>query len=195
MKNLRLSLNDPGLKTEDRVKNIQQLVEYFNTNRGRHSLYGKHYIYCLLYNVFNVILQVVITNFLLDGQFVSYGWEFSYSRRVKDFSNSPEGFDPKVEDIMFPKMAKCSLYLYGPSGTVQNFDGICVLPINMLHDKIFIVLWYWYLFLFVLSVASTLYWIRHFFQPSYRMKHIEGHLKGKFYNSSLPSYNGIILRY
>ena len=179
MKNLRLSLHDPALNTQVKEKNIKQLVEYFHANVRRHSLYGKHYIYCLIFNVVNVILQIIITDFLLDGQFVSYGWRFSYTGRVKDYSNSPNAFEPKIEDIIFPKMAKCSLYLYGPSGDVQNFDGICVLPINMLHDKIFILLWYWYLFLLILSAASATYWLAHFVSPSFRLKHIERHLKGK----------------
>ena len=179
MKNLRLSLNDASLNSKDREKNIRRLVEYFNDNIGRHSLYGKHYIYCLVFNIINVMLQVMVTNFLLDGRFLSYGYTFSYSRRIKDSGNSPEINDtPHVEDIMFPKTAKCSLYLYGPSGSMQNFDGICVLPINLLHDKIFIVLWYWYLVLFTLSAASLIYWACHYFQPAYRMKHIEAHLKG-----------------
>ena len=128
----------------------------------------------------NVILQIMLTDFLLDGRFISYGWEFSYTRRVKDYTNSPNAFEPNVEDIMFPKMSKCNLYLYGPSGDVQTFDGICVLPINMLHDKIFIVLWFWYLLLLILSLASTCYWMIHFFSPSLRLKNIERHLKGKF---------------
>ena len=179
MKNLRLSLHDPALNTQVKEKNIQQLVDYFNANVRRHSLYGKHYLYCLVFNVINVILQIMLTDFLLDGHFISYGWEFSYTRRVKDYTNTPNAFEPNVEDIIFPKMSKCNLYLYGPSGDVQNFDGICVLPINMLHDKIFIVLWYWYLLLFILSVASLCYWMIHFFTPSFRLKHIERHLKGK----------------
>ena len=180
MKNLRLDLHMPSLNTQVKEKNIQQLVDYFNANVRRHSLYGKHYLYCLVFNVINVILQIMLTDFLLDGRFISYGWEFSYTRRVKDYTNSPNAFEPNVEDIMFPKMSKCNLYLYGPSGDVQTFDGICVLPINMLHDKIFIVLWFWYLLLLILSLASTCYWMIHFFSPSLRLKNIERHLKGKF---------------
>ena len=179
MKSLRLSLNDPALNTQVKAKNIQQLVDYFNANVRRHSLYGKHYLYCLVFNVVNVILQIVITDFLLDGHFISYGWKFSYTRRVKDYTNSPAASEPNVEDIIFPKMSKCSLFLYGPSGDTQHFDGICVLPINMLHDKIFIVLWFWYLLLFILSMSSALYWLAHFFVPNYRLRHIERHLKGK----------------
>ena len=179
MKSLRLSLNDPALNTQVKAKNIQQLVDYFNSNVRRHSLYGKHYLYCLVFNVVNVILQIVITDFLLDGHFISYGWKFSYTRRVKDYTNSPAASEPNVEDIIFPKMSKCSLFLYGPSGDTQHFDGICVLPINMLHDKIFIVLWFWYLLLFILSMSSALYWLAHFFVPNYRLRHIERHLKGK----------------
>ena len=36
-------------------------------------------------------------------------------------------------------MTKCTLELYGPSGTVQNYDGLCVLPINVLNEKVCVV--------------------------------------------------------
>ena len=69
---------------------------------------------------------------------------------------------------MFPKMSKCNMQIYGPSGTLQRFDAMCVLPLNILHDKIFLILWYWYFFLFLVSLLAVLYWLRHYCQPSYR---------------------------
>jgi hypothetical protein len=33
-------------------------------------------------------------------------------------------------------MTKCSLDMYGPSGTIQKLDGLCVLPINVLNEKV-----------------------------------------------------------
>ena len=44
--------------------------------------------------------------------------------------------------IVFPKMTKCTIETYGPSGTIQNSDGLCVLPINVLNEKIFFVVWF-----------------------------------------------------
>ena len=63
---------------------------------------------------------------------------------------------------VFPKMTKCTfhkwgqivmkakssvqLYIlydlrYGPSGTIVNHDGLCILPINIINEKIYVFLW------------------------------------------------------
>lgn len=52
---------------------------------------------------------------------------------------------------VFPKITKCLFKAYGPSGTVQEFDAFCVLPVNILNEKIFIFLWFWYIILAVLT--------------------------------------------
>ena len=33
-------------------------------------------------------------------------------------------------------MTKCTLKLYGASGTLQNYDALCVMPVNMLNEKV-----------------------------------------------------------
>ena len=32
--------------------------------------------------------------------------------------------------IIFPRVTKCSFFKYGPSGTIQTHDAICVLPVH-----------------------------------------------------------------
>ena len=68
---------------------------------GRHRLYGRHFLYCLIANLANLILQVVMTQLFLGGKFLSYGFNYSYG------SVSPAAdAAPAMEEILFPKMAK-----------------------------------------------------------------------------------------
>ena len=45
------------------------------------------------------------------------------------------------------KVAKCTFERFGPSGTIEVFDGLCVLPINIINEKIYIFLWFWFILL------------------------------------------------
>ena len=44
---------------------------------------------------------------------------------------------PDPFDLLFPKMTKCTMFTYGPSGTAQNHDGLCVMPVNVINEKVF----------------------------------------------------------
>ena len=39
---------------------------------------------------------------------------------------------------VFPKVTKCTFHKYGPSGTVERIDGLCVLPLNIVNEKIMV---------------------------------------------------------
>ena len=54
-------------------------------------------------------------------------------------------------------MTKCTFHKYGPSGTVQLHDGLCVLPSNIINEKIYIFLWIWLVALAVVSGAFLVY--------------------------------------
>ena len=59
--------------------------------------------------------------------------------------------------IIFPRGTKCSFFKYGPSGTVQTHDAICVLPVNIVNEKVYVFLWFWLVILSVLTVLSVIY--------------------------------------
>ena len=40
---------------------------------------------------------------------------------------------------------------YGPGGGLETKNALCVLGLNMINDKIFMVLWFWYLFLLLMG--------------------------------------------
>ena len=58
---------------------------------------------------------------------------------------------------VFPKMTKCTFHKFGPSGTVEKFDGLCVLPLNIINEKIYVFLWFWFIILTVITGMQVIY--------------------------------------
>ena len=59
-------------------------------------------------------------------------------------------------DLVFPKATKCTFHKFGPSGTVETFDALCVLPLNIINEKIYVLLWFWFV---SLSIVSGLHFV------------------------------------
>ena len=82
------------------------------------------------------------------------GYEFStYGLKVIKFSEMDleERVDPLA--VVFPKVAKCNFFKYGASGSVERHDGLCVLPLNIINEKIYIFLWFWFILLTTWTVS------------------------------------------
>ncbi len=59
--------------------------------------------------------------------------------------------------MVFPKVAMCRFARTGLNGKASIIDGLCVLPLNILNEKIFYILWFWYLVLMAISAAAFFY--------------------------------------
>ena len=87
---------------------------------------------------------------------------------------SPEEREDPMARV-FPKMTKCTFHKFGPSGTVEKFDGLCVLPLNIINEKIYVFLWFWFIILTVITGMQVVYRLVVLFMPRLR----EMLLKGK----------------
>ena len=58
--------------------------------------------------------------------------------------------------------------MFGPSGTLQIYDAMCVLPVNIINEKIFIFLWFWFIILAILSSISILSRLANIISPKVR---------------------------
>lgn len=85
-------------------------------------------------------------NFFFNGQFWEYGSDVLGMLKVSELPMENRT-DPMAK--IFPKMTKCTWSDYGASGTVQTKDGLCVLAINIINEKTYIFLWFWFLTIFV----------------------------------------------
>lgn len=124
------------------IKN--EFYKHISINRA----FAARLIFSETLNILNLFIQIYFTNQFLDGQFYSLGFNF-----IKDdFTGSMD-----VLDIVFPKVTKCDFFKYGPSGSIQRHDALCVMALNIINEKIFVVLWFWYAIMVVVSITGFLW--------------------------------------
>ncbi|XP_014215358.1 innexin inx2 [Copidosoma floridanum] len=148
LKMLVLDMNLPDMNLPDMTDNAKAsnrkiLVDYFITNLNNHNFYAFRFFLCELLNFINVFLQMHVVDRFLDGGFKAYG------------SVALDNWD--VKDEVFPKLTKCTFHKYGPSGSGETFDGLCVLPLNIVNEKIYVFLWFWFWFLVVVNGLNLMY--------------------------------------
>jgi hypothetical protein len=66
-------------------------------------------------------------------------------------------------------VTKCTFNKYGPGGNIINYDGLCVLPLNIVNEKIYVFLWFWFIIVSVISAVSIIYRGITLFGPNIRM--------------------------
>ena len=73
-------------------------------------------------------------------------WQSSESNIFEIFQFNFSDFRSPMCNV-FPTITSCSIPNVGASGVVQVHNGMCVLTQNIINEKIYLVLWFWYAFL------------------------------------------------
>lgn len=145
-------LNVPIVEKETRERRLGVLLEYFDPeHRNNHDFYAFRFFFCELFNFVNVICQIYFIDVFLGGEFTTYGTDVVSMTEMEDGRRT----DPMSR--VFPKVTKCTFHKFGPSGSVQKFDGLCVLSLNIINEKIYVFLWFWLVFLAVVTGMQVVY--------------------------------------
>lgn len=83
-------------------------------------------------------------------------------------ANQQQVVDPMT--YIFPRITKCTYYDFGSSGDVQKHDALCLLPLNIINEKIYIALWFWFLILALLTLLVIIYRLLAIVSESVRCK-------------------------
>merc|ERR1711944_206021 len=150
---------DAGAKEEQ----IGQIVKYFRLHRGTHGTYALRFFICEVLNFVNVLVQMYFIDFFLGGEFMTYGSD------VLNYTGMESEDRPDPMKTVFPKVTKCTFHKYGPSGTVEKKDGLCVLPLNIINEKIFIFIWFWLVFVAVVTGVFLVYRLFTLLAPHLRV--------------------------
>ncbi|CAB3221536.1 unnamed protein product [Arctia plantaginis] len=103
-----------------------------------------------LLNFLHVMFQIWLINKFLNGHFIGLG------PRVLSYRDWEHRIADPLETV-FPKVTKCVFHKFGPSGSIQQHDALCVMALNIIHEKIYSVLWFWLLFLFIASFLAIVW--------------------------------------
>lgn len=156
------SLNHYVLKKEDRRSQQEDLASYFVKTRGIHDNWSLGLLLGHVLYLVNVIGQVFFTDMFLGYEFSTYGVS-----TLSFLEAQPENrIDPMSR--VFPRVTKCTFQKFGPSGSIQRHDAQCVLPINIINEKIYVFLWFWFLILTCLTILDVLHHVGLVAVPSVR---------------------------
>ena len=106
--------------------------------------------------------ELVFFNFL-GGSFTWYGLE-AYWYYISD---GEQDINSKVNPMekVFPKVTKCIYKRFGPTASIETNDALCTVPLYLLNEKIFVILWFVYWALRILMAIGVTHRILMLFRP------------------------------
>jgi hypothetical protein len=96
---------------------------------------------CLLFS----ICQMYFMDIVLSHQFLHIG------NHIQNWEQLNTALD-----TIFPLVVMCEMSFFGNSGEVQNASGVCNLPINIINEKIYLIIWVWFLVMIIATVLVML---------------------------------------
>lgn len=169
-----------NMVAEDRSKNMNKIASFLAYERDIHdSLAEKgHYfssgrflvisylVMKFLYAL-NALLQFLIIRKVLGVKSIWWGAEV--------FNDLIHGLEwPQTGN--FPRVTLCD-FTVRVLGNLHRHTVQCVLMINMFNEKIFIFLWFWLLFIALISVLSFLHWLFTCYTNSSGRKMVRSYLE------------------
>jgi hypothetical protein len=131
---------------EARIR-IKRVVKKFEAFDDSVALYTAGYVICEVFNVLLCAAQMYYIHWLFNSQM----WT-----RQLDILMDVFGKDRTLHllDEAFPKVVKCDMDRYGPSGTVERFDAMCFFHQNVYNELMYTLLWFWFFAIGVLNVTN-----------------------------------------
>lgn len=101
----------------------------------------------------------------------------TYGTEVLYWSDAdPETRTDPLQEV-FPRITKCEFHRYGSSGTIEKHDAMCVLALNIINEKIYVMMWFWFIILAVITSLYLLYALAVVSIPSMRKHMIQRNTK------------------
>ncbi|BFZ18562.1 hypothetical protein BsWGS_21601 [Bradybaena similaris] len=151
-------------------KILQNWMLCMGANTGNYL--STMYLVVKAFFLINIILQFFILTAFLDFNYWQYG-----VRALQIYSDT----NSRLDRVHFPRVALCHFQVKGQGSWIQ-----CLLTINMLLEKMFIVEWFWMLFLLAATIYSFITWLTRVLRTDQSVKFVTKYLSILNEDGSLP---------
>lgn len=101
-------------------------------------------------NALILAFSIFLNNQFLDGEFKDLG--FRWISAVFDSNASSSMLLYRT----FPRLTRCLFQTFGSGGHLTEDSFLCVLAPNIISEKIFVFLWFWYTILGIICVLNLI---------------------------------------
>jgi len=175
---------------EDQDEKREKLVQFFCRNiHNKYNIYFCGFAFCEFLNFAIVGCNFFLTHRFLHYRFLDYGYQvWQYYLLPPEEQRMPGVKNPMCS--AFPRVAFCDYWRFGTGGHQENVNAVCILALNIINDKVFLILWWWMGMLGIIASLRLVYrlvqmksaWIRYellnmrmnrYFRKSKRITKIE----------------------
>jgi len=150
---------------EEKEKLIASHVSLFGVLKGRNKVYYLKFLFCQILNIVILIANFYITSDFLDTNFSSYGTD------VLEYLNDDTkgALNPMCK--VFPTAVSCTFPKgLGTGGNFEVDSHLCILSQNVINEKVYLGLWFWFVFLATIGSIQMLYELIIIGVPVIRLK-------------------------
>ncbi|XP_070500660.1 innexin inx4-like, partial [Chironomus tepperi] len=153
--------------SDDWINQRTQLINYIkHVDKSYHQLFATKYMFCELITIILIIIIMLLMSLVINDFWYEYR-SAATSLFMLDFSRLY-----LTSSRIFPKQADCHFYTYEVNIYTKHRNGVCVFPQNVFNDKIFAILYIWYIFILTWSILNFIILIAKLSFKCLRLKEI-----------------------
>jgi len=138
---------------------LKEKAHFLIQLRAEMNWYYFTFVFCEMLNVVLLIVIWSITDQFLSGNFHNYGSEV-YGELVSGEYGELAKIADNQFNVMcnaFPTAISCTFNTTGTGASTQSDNGICILSQNILNQKVYLILWFWYILILSVGVAQIVF--------------------------------------
>ena len=173
-----------GSSRREFLEDAEKSASVFKKMSKNHTkLYFFTFVFFEILNFVTGVTVFLLTDWFLDQNFSTYGSKtIAYLRGSGETTEVDIGGQTKSVKLnpmcsVFPTSVRCDTTVAGVNGVGDELSDLCILGQNIMNQKIYLVLWIWFVVLFSVSACMIVYRVLTCILPGFQRKEIQGYLK------------------
>jgi len=164
-KSVFINKNEEDKKKKELISLFGALKGYYNGKRNSTLMfYYFKFLFCQILNIALLIANFTMTSAFLDTDFSTYGTD------VLEYLSEPKDSRSNPMCQVFPTAVSCTYFEIGTAGQGQTSNHLCILSQNIINEKIYLGLWFWFIFLAAIGSIQMLYEVIIIALPAIRLQ-------------------------